>query len=301
MLSANIVFLVLYFGKGLLFFCSMTITINNKPVDFPNCWNDLDAKTLLRMMRIIGSLQPNDTLVAFKMQLASEILNLPRNFWKKLRKDCDKEADADAVFTAEVTALISVCRFFLDDKFPFQAKLSLTKQHFYKMNGMYGPLKELKNISFGEWLMIDRLFLAVLSTEDEKHLNQLIGVIYRPSKPKTRHNKQTHYDGDRRQSILIHQTVLDEYVQKVAKWKPELKLAIFIFVASCRKKIIERYPVLFKKKAAGESTANEATDYAELVLRLAGTKFGDDEETFNKPVHTILKYLEMLEKDRVKQ
>lgn len=282
----------------------MTITINDKPVLFSTEWNDLTKPQILEMARIFLVSRRETSLTSLRIQLTTVILQFKKRFWKDLEADCQKLGkDADDTFNTELAALVKVSDFFLDEKYRFYPKLKLTKNYFYKTNGLYGPADKLKNITFGEWALMDTLYVKYVSSDKMQILDTLIAALWRPSKPMTYRNRQRHYDGDRRVELMIHEPVLLEFTEhKIAKWDASLKYSIFIFIASSRKAIIDKYTYLFRKPTTEVSTERpEPTDYADLIIKLAGSKFGDDEKVFNKNAFTILKYLDGLEKERVEK
>lgn len=281
----------------------MTITINNKPVLFSTEWNDLTKPQILEMARIFLVSRRETSLTSLRIQLTTVILQFEKRFWKDLEADIKSVEgdDWEDTFNAEVFELVKVSDFFLDEKYRFYPKLKLTKNYFYKINSLYGPGDKLKNITFGEWCLMDNLYIQYATKGTG--LNTLIAALWRPSKPKTARNRQRHYDGDRRVEILVHEAVLDKYVEKVARWDDALKYAIFIYIASCRKAIINKYKNLFPEKPENKIVSEDLppVDYAMLILNLAGGKFGDDTQVFNKNANTILKYLDDLERKRIEK
>lgn len=283
----------------------MTITINNQPVYFSTEWNNLTKPQILEMARIFLVSRKETSLSSLKIQLTTVILNIEKRFWDDLEADCRSVRGEEwrDDFDADAAELVKATDFFLDEKYRFYPKLALTKNHFYKVNRLYGPADKLKNITFGEWALMDTLYVKYVSSDKMQILDTLIAALWRPSKPMTYRNRQRHYDGDRRVELMIHEPVLLEFAEhKIAKWDASLKYSIFIFIASSRKAIIDKYTYLFRKPTTEVSTERpEPTDYADLIIKLAGSKFGDDEKVFNKNAFTILKYLDGLEKERVEK
>lgn len=283
----------------------MDITINNRPLSYPKKWIDLTKPQVLEMASIFLASRQDTSLTSLKIQLTTVILPIKKRFWSELEADVKKVHGDDwqHIFNVEVAALIKVTDFFLDEQYRFYPAFQLTKNHFYKTNGVYGPLDKLKNITFGEWALIDTLYVKYVTSNNTQILDTLIAALWRPSKPKTTRNRQRNYDGDRRVGLMIHEPVLQEYAKnKIAKWDAGLKYAIFIFIASCRKAIIERYSYLFKSNTNKNTTAKpQQTDYTDLIIKLAGDKFGDDEQVFNKNAHIILRYMNGLERDRIEK
>jgi hypothetical protein len=75
---------------------------------------------------------------------------------------------------------------------------------------------------------------------------------------------------------------------RIARLKPAVIDAMFLLAQSGLKTVVERFPAVFTSDGGGE----ESWGHAEVVMSLAGDKFGDVDETARRKLYTILRYIE---------
>lgn len=152
----------------------------------------------------------------------------------------------------------------------------------YRIWPYYGPGDGLKNISLFEFSVADTFFLRYKNENKVEHLDKMIASLYRPrsfvSFIKPVQDKRIRFNSEALNFRMAKGLTL------------ETKLAILTFFEGCRNTIINHYPEVFK------STGKQSDlGYSELLLEMAGDKFGDFEKTGNTSLFTILIYLKMID------
>lgn len=148
-------------------------------------------------------------------------------------------------------------------------KIIVTKNLVPRYKKFYGPSDELNNMTIAEFHFAEQYY-SQIKGNDYTALPHLIATIYRPAKK--RYNKILNTDGDIRQPF--NSNVVDYYAGKISKWPDAVKYAILIYYDSCREKIANENPKIFKK-SGGES---DGLGMYSIMRSLAGPKFGELEK-----------------------
>lgn len=303
----------------------MEVTINNQTITVPQSWNELSLEQQLFCYGVIMSesgdmLEPQELLPAKKLAILQYLLQLDEAFIKAWREDVvegdiEKE-DADAVFYGEVDELMACTEFLFEPSDPieaeeedqplrYQLKLDLTENpfpffHFEKKNGKkkyyHGPADELTNISIYEMGMAFTVFETFMETFEEDLAHELIAILWRPSKPQTKENKQKAYEGDRRQPLLHYEATIARRKERMATLPTNVKQLILFWFASCRQQIIAQYPEVF---TSGDAKRRKGRDFGwgGLLMSLAGGLQNLDAIS-QQPHDNALTYLAYLEDQR---
>lgn len=198
-------------------------------------------------------------------------------------------SDAKTTVLSEINELFSIISFLFerqetDDGEPEQyaINLSLTKcpipfLEFQARKGKnrsrrtvrwYAPADGLDNMTLYELAHTFTRIEAYLRTKDEKHIIELLAMIYRPSKPKNDHNLASNYEGDRRQPYRKFETTVAGRKRRIEELPESVKQILVFWFTSCRQQIVKRYPNIFKSATEGEQGGNNY-GYAALLLNLA--------------------------------
>jgi hypothetical protein len=159
-------------------------------------------------------------------------------------------------------------------------KVDLTIQLIPKYKKFYGPDSDFGNLSMVEFHYTEMAYCDLILTKDEKHLTELIAVLYREGKEA--------YDFDRNVEGDFRKTFshgLFEYGQKqIAKWPKDVKLAILLWYDGCRQSLVKGYPDIYPKK---EKTRQiEFQGLYKMMRSVAGDKYGTIPEVEKMSVHT---------------
>jgi hypothetical protein len=257
------------------------IKIQNKTYYTPASWNELTFKQLSLISFLFGE---KLKIVDFKIIALFKFLNIKKSVFAKI-------TDTDMTFLTNTLDFL-VNNVVLTKNLLPKMKLGIVKY-------LYGPADKLKNVSFIEFAKADTNYLLYLNTKDEKYLNKLIAVLYRQRHWFVNIMKFLNiFNGDVRQKYNDYFIIKNE--PAIAKLKLNDRIAIMLFYQGCRNYIINKFPRVFK---SGGSEDKESFGWAQLILELAGTKFGNDEQTANTLLHTILMHLEIsaIQNEKMKQ
>ena len=177
--------------------------------------------------------------------------------------------------------------------FLFESENYLTKQLFPCLNlkpkgilkrkiNLYGPLSELIGFTFKEFIVADFQYRMYTKTRDEKHLNKLCAILYRPK-------NQAFNDDD---SIDLRAALFESiYLVK--------KLAIFQFYDGCYKQIVDNHEHLFPKPKEGkEKTEVTVTSIIAQyeIWKSVPAEFSDKPDEVSKQedvsLHNVIRFLD---------
>lgn len=144
-----------------------------------------------------------------------------------------------------------------------------------------GPKEGLKDIAYYDFALVDLLLRDMVYAMKEDRLAdaetakvKIIAVLW----------KKTGEQYDERRAEARAKT----FSRLPAEWKD----AAYLFVVGSIRQIMRSFPRIFTDGQEVNEAQDESYGHAEVILDLAGGKFGDIEKTQNTPLHTILLYLE---------
>lgn len=269
-----------------------------------------------------------------KMALFLMLTELPEYFLHNWENDCiqaeETAAEGEAVFLSELDECLQATNLFFrkaptDNRQPatdnrIEVNFALTKCPFPVLENIpekigspitttwYAPVFDeesgdgLSNVTLYELANTFTLFERMVTEKNPQQKDTLIlrllATLYRPAKPATPDNLERNYEGDQRQPLIGYETTIKarqplwRYVPKEAR-----QLLVFWF-ASCRRYIIEQYPLVFKPPK-GETQGNDF-GWGGVLLELAGG-LPHLQEVYAQPYQNGLIYLSRLEDQRIRQ
>lgn len=256
---------------------TIAIQVGNatRQVVAPASWNDLDEKTLHLYYNTLFTTKNDEfTNAAFTsvklISLTKSILGINDAFLLRWEMDCIKgdPEHGEIVFLSELKAVMVAALdglFTIDENDEtgtrYACRLNLTRNPYPKLANTekdakgkakkttwyYAPDDGLSNITIYELATTFTYFEQYLATNDESWAHKLIGALYRPSKPITKHNVESAYEGDRRQPLRKHEKKVAERAALAATLPALVRRLILFWFAGCRQGIIERYGKVFKR------------------------------------------------------
>jgi hypothetical protein len=180
-------------------------------------------------------------------------------------------------------------------------KLSFTKNLIPKIGGKYyGPKDALQDITFAEYRIAHSFYAAYLESHDEKDLNKLIAVLYRPDKSFLWFRKLLpSFDGQFR--IPFSSRSNPNYLEKrslaIAKLPMPLRYGIFLFFSGCEEFLAKGkvnvdgkeidFSIIYEKSE--DSLDSPDIGLVGILYSLAETKvFGSIEETDSQNLYDIM-------------
>jgi hypothetical protein len=119
----------------------------------------------------------------------------------------------------------------------------LTKNVIPEYKDFHGPADECSNLRMSEFVFSEHYYMQWSENrEDDKLLDNLVAVLYRPTKKK--YNVRKNEDGDPR--IAFNENLCEYFAEsEVSGWPRSVKLAIAQFYEACRIKLVEENEEIF--------------------------------------------------------
>lgn len=239
----------------------------------PSSWNELSAEQLLKISNLLFRGQLLNT---FKRKALAILLNLEGE--KQLKRMINKGfIDAAAMYDLE-----NLTHFLTETP-------TLTTNKLPEVFGFYGPDDCLLNITADEYIYCYKYSREYAEAENVEALNKLIAVLYR--KPKfllTIRQQLNSYDGDAR--CEFNHTFIEKNAKIIAKWPMEYKIAILTFYTSSERYMAACFPTVFTTPEKG--TKKKEAEWGEIIVSMAGTKFGTLEQTGKALIWNLLTAIE---------
>jgi hypothetical protein len=237
----------------------------------------------------------------FKTGLIAKLLNIRMDL-SYLRMNSEEREE---VF-AEIFRLSDLCDSFfeeidVDGEKKRSFRLDFVKQFIPKICGKYfGPQDALQDLTFGEYRMAHSAYLEYASAKDEKALNRMIAILYRPSKRMLWIRRMLpSYDGQRRVAFTSKSNplILEARANHIGRLPIALRYGIFLWFSGCEKfltrgpievdgKIIDLSIIYEKNEDQGDSPD---IGLLGILYSLAETKvFGSIEETDSQNLYDIM-------------
>lgn len=270
---------------------NIEINVAGRPYKFtlPSAWDEMTTPQIFAVCRASRSGQDQDgylthallemipptvrrTLLALYAALASSRDKTP--------EDQGRETIQDAMtdLSAQFSRLVDLMKW-LDDP------SGLTRNPFPILKAgrrkYPGPSDALRDITYYDYALVDLLLrdMAYALKEDrpadaETAKTKIMAVLWK--KPGEQ------YDEKRTEARA------KTFSRLPAEWKD----AAYLFVAGSLRHITQTFPRIFTDSRNPDETQDEGYGHAQIILDLAGGKFGDLEKTQYTPLYTILMYLE---------
>lgn len=283
---------------------NVSINIGNlkRDVVAPESWNDLDLRTLMLFYNTLftaneGPHSKTSFTVVKLISMTQHLLGMDTGMLAQWEADClaqDAEHGA-TIFLEELRSVVHTCIGGLFDieydeetgRTAYAPKLNLTRNpwgHFThtpetrlkgvqpKTMWLYAPENELANITIYELAYTFTMFENYLQTKDEALADRLIAVLYRPSRPETREERESAWFGDRRMPLRKYEKTLDSRAEQVATMPALTRRVILFWFASCRQNIINKYPKVFSR--TGDNDGGPNYGWGGVLLAMAGGPAG---------------------------
>lgn len=269
----------------------LTVRItNNATVEeitavLPGKWNELTPKQLLYIASMWqtwrDTMQRGNTMLHYKVALFIELLNNPESEKKKIIEwlGLIKKTDVNIFCTLD---------FLFND-------ITLTKNilptiSLGAFSKYYGPADGLANVSIGEFSFAITFYNRYSKTKNVADLDKLVAILYRPK------NKNFEDTGDMRKPFKKH--FIEAYEIEIRQLQLKYKQAVYLYFIGCMESFSRRYPFVFSK--AEGSSSGQGTPFINIIIELAGGKFGTFDQTFEQNADIVLTELNNLLKPNKK-
>lgn len=285
----------------------ITIEISGvkRDVIVPSSWNDLSLRSLLLFYETMFT-TPGDefTQSAFTMvkllSMAQYMLKLDNAALATWEADCIRNAaaDPDALVSGEDAFLdelhqvlhATIGGLFIIEKtesgattyalkynrtvtpYPslhYTPKVAKGTRKMGKTQVLYAPGDGLGNITIYELGYTFTLFETYLETQDESFADTLMAVLYRPSRPLTKKEKDSNWQGDRRMPLRGYEAKIIERSKMMKTLDPMCRRVIMFWFTSCRHAIVSAHPKVFKASLS-DNQKEIGYGWGGVLLSIAG-------------------------------
>jgi hypothetical protein len=245
-------------------------------IKIPTNWNEIQPKTLNRVLFLIGNLKESkhlDILLFFTLQ------NIKWFQFKKLR---------NAYKTLKLVPLSEIKEHF---KFVYQSSDLTSFTPYFKINRTkyFAPGKRMHNITIEEFAVAEDLFYMYHKTQKTDYLKALASVFYRPKIKGVK-------------NPFLHEN-LSENAQLFDKLSTKELLAFSFAYKGSSLHIQQQYKNIFKKTVSKSTKKNNSVlsnkpGIGKAIINLSGEKFGNLKETKQTNIHDFLTELDNLLKPK---
>ncbi|MEI7983797.1 MAG: hypothetical protein WCI71_19265, partial [Bacteroidota bacterium] len=233
------------------------VEIDGKSYFLPSNWNELSTRQLLFVSRLF---QGQFTHAEFELRALFEFLSIK----PKVIKRIDPE---DA--------------YFLSESLDFLIKeLSLTRNLLPAISTwrrkQIGPSDAMMNCTFGEFIMANSLLDSYSKTKEQKYLDEMVAVLYRPKKWQW-FIRKSFTDNEDSRKRFVNRT-LKKRTRSIAGVDYHLKYSVFLFFSGILNSLPLLYPYVYRQ---GDNIS-EDNGWASLIISLA------DGKTDDKSLETVM-------------
>ena len=242
------------------------VEIDGKTYSMPSNWNELTKKQVLFVSRLF---QGQLTMVDFKLRALFDFLSAKQKVTKRIHPE-------DAYFLCES----------LDFLFK---EVSLTRNLLLVIRTGWrkciGPSDAMMNCTFGEFTMANSLLDFFSKTGEQKYLDEMVAVLYRPKKWFWLIWKSFTDNQDPRKKFVNRS--LKKRCYRIAALDFHIKYSVFLFFSGVLNSLPVLYPYVYQQK---EDAGSEDNGWASLIISLADGKTDDKslETVMNSNLYNVL-------------
>lgn len=242
------------------------VEIDGKTYITPSDWNELSKKQVLFVSRLF---QGQLTMVDFKLRALFDFLSARPKVIKQIHPE-------DAYFLCET----------LDFLFK---EVTLTKNRLPSIRTgrrkYLGPSDAMMNCTFGEFTMANSLLDTFSKTKEQKYLDEMLAVLYRPRKWFWSVRKSFTDNQDPRKKFVNR--TMKKRTRTMSKVDFQVKYSVFLFFSGVLNSLPVLYPYVYQQKG---DAGSEENGWASLIISLADGKTDDKslETIMNSNLYNVL-------------
>ena len=242
------------------------VEIDEKTYFTPSDWNELTKKQVIFVSRLF---QGQLSMVDFKLRALFDFLSVRPKVIKRIHPE-------DAYFLCES----------LDFLFN---EVSLTRNLLPAVRTGWrkylGPSDAMMNCTFGEFTIANSLLDSFTKTREQKYLDEMVAVLYRPRKWFWSFRKSFTDNQDSRKK-LVNRT-LKKRARTMVKVDYHLKFSVYLFFSGVLNSLPVLYPYVYQQKG---DAGSEDNGWASLIISLADGKTDDKnlETVMNSNLYNVL-------------
>ena len=249
------------------------IKFQNDTYTLPESWNEMNPKQLEQIAKIVMSnVYPIGLMVKLSLSFMGMRLSGKKPVYINGGQYFYVKHGWRRIYLINSVQMHEICKcveFLLDDN---QIISSLTKNpypvienRFYRL---FGPADNLANIRFGEFIQVEIERDAFVKTNDKKHFNRMLAILWRPTCWKNQ-------DSDMR--IALRMDRVDKWAKRIAKLPDCQKRVMQWYYDGCLQFLKEKFSSVF---SSGSSDENVSTfdSFMKMVNLLAHNRLIDVEK-----------------------
>lgn len=259
-------------------------SVQSIDVILPDSWNELTSKQLLYIASVWhewkSAMLTGTNMARHKAALFIELIN---------NTESEKKQTIDWLSQIKKTDvnIFAPLDFIFND-------ITLTKNllphlSLGVLSKYYGPADALANISIGEFSFAITFFNRYSKSNNTDDLNKLIAILYRPK------NKNFEATGDIRKPFKKH--FIEAYEIELRQLQFKYKQAVYLYFMGCMEAWSKKYSFVFSRT---EGNSNAKTTFLDVIIEMAGGKFGTFDQTFEQNADIVLTELNNMLKPKKK-
>ena len=242
------------------------VEIDGKTYSMPSDWNELTRKQVVFVSRLF---QGHLCMADFKLRALFDFLSIRPKIKKRIHPE-------DAYFLCES----------LDFLFK---EVSLTRNLLLVIRTGWwkfiGPSDAMMNCTFGEFTMANSMLDAFSKTKEQKYLDEMVAVLYRPRKWFWFIRKDLTDNQDPRERFVNRS--LKKRCSRIASVDYDIKYSVFLFFSGVLNSLPVLYPHVYQQKG---DAGSEDNGWASLIISLADGKTDDKslETVMNSNLYNVM-------------
>ncbi len=246
-------------------------------VSLPGNWNELTELQLLYIgKRWLAWKELIQNNISLQTEKAALFLQLIQN---KNSRQIKKIAEVLSHIEDDIDVNILDTTSFLFEKLDLTKNL-LPSVSIGPFKKLYGPGDRLKNISIDELSFAFHFYGMYNKTKDNKYLNLLFAVLYRP------YDKTGIVRGDSREPFNNH--LIEDNEKRTKKVSQAYKQATLIFFMGCIEYMEKKFPHVFKRADEAELKKPGNSSLMNVIISVSGGKFGEFDKTKSQNAYVVL-------------
>lgn len=275
---------------------------------FASCLEELKPKAYLQMLRLVlleknGLISKDEFMTRLTMVLLDVKMTIRYFFMNAEKKQFIHDnikllsRELDSFFTVEIQDGIE----------KKVLRLDTIKNLLPVYKGLVGPADALTDLTFFEYKEAYNCFSEYEATHDKDKLDQLIAILYRPTKKFLFIRKYfSGYNGISRIALTpkSNPVQFDRKVREISRWPEHVKVGIYIWFSSCREYMTSGSPVIDGNEIhlsvlyTGGGEGPTGIGLSGVLFTLAESMvFGNLGETSNANLYDVLARLYQLKVD----
>ena len=242
------------------------VEIDGKTYFMPSDWNELTKNQVLFVSLLF---QGQLTIVDFKLRALFKFLSVSPKVLKRIHPE-------DA--------------YFLGESLDFLFKEASLTRNLLPVIGTgwrkcVGPSDAMMNCTFGEFTMANSLLDSYSKTKEQKYLDEMVAVLYRPRK-RFWFIRKTFTDNQDPRKKFVNRS-LKKRCTRIAALDYNVKYAVYLFLSGVLNSLPVLYPYVYQQKGDADSEDN---GWASLIISLADGKTDDKslETVMNSNLYNVL-------------